>query len=477
MEGSGDAYQDPLVQRYASRDMSRIFSPNFKFRTWRALWIALAEAEKNLGLDITDAQIKELRAHKDEIDYERAGQLERELRHDVMAHVRAFGEQCPKAAPILHLGATSCFVGDNTDLIQMREAVALLRRRIVSVMAPLAKFASEHRSLVCLGFTHYQPAQPVTVGKRACLWLQDLLMDYRAAEEVFRGLPFRGVKGTTGTQASFLRLFEGDGRKVKELDRMVARKMGFEKSFPVTGQTYPRKVDVWVLGVALQVAVSAQKFANDIRLLANLKEIEEPFEKSQVGSSAMAYKRNPMRAERMTALARFVIQQYSNTAVTAAEQWLERTLDDSANRRLVIPQMFLAADAILLLYQNIAGGLVVYPEMIARHLADELPFMATENILMAGVKAGGNRQVLHEKIRSHCHEAARRVKVKGGSNDLLKRLKGDAAFKNVDIDAEVVPGRFIGRAAEQVDEFLSEEIKPILDANSDAPDDGAEVLV
>ncbi|MDP6379939.1 MAG: adenylosuccinate lyase [Phycisphaerae bacterium] len=477
MKGEYDVYQNPLVKRYAGRQMCHLFSPNFKFRTWRRLWIALAEAECELGLPISAEQINELKKHEGQIDFGRAAEIERELRHDVMAHVRLFGEQCPKAAGILHLGATSCFVGDNADLIQMRDALDIIRGRILSVMSRLSSFAREHRSLPCLGFTHFQPAQLVTVGKRACLWLQDLLMDYYAIESLRKGFRFRGVKGTTGTQASFLRLFEGDHEKVKRLDRLVAEKMGFDESFPITGPTYPRKLDGYTVSMLAQIAAGAQKFSGDMRLLANRKEMEEPFEKSQVGSSAMAYKRNPMRSERMTSLARFVISLQSSATVTAAEQWLERTLDDSANRRLVIPQAFLATDAILLIYQNVVEGIVVYPEMLARHVREELPFMATENILMAATKAGGDRQELHESLRRHCQDAAYNVKVKGGANDLLERLKADAAFDGVDIDEELEPSRFVGRAPEQVEEFLAEHVKPVLDANRDLLDADADVRV
>jgi adenylosuccinate lyase len=445
--------------------MAALWSPARKIRTWRRLWIALAEAEKELGLGITDQQIAEMSRHTDDVDFERAEELERELRHDVMAHVRAFAEQCPKAGPIIHLGATSCFVGDNADLVILREGLGLLRGRLLAVMDRLAGFAAEHAHLATLGFTHYQPAQLTTVGKRACLWLYDLLMDYRALEHALGELRFRGVKGTTGTQASFLRLFDGDHEKVRRLDRLVAEKMGFADVYSVTGQTYSRKVDYQVLTVLSGLAQSAHKFANDLRLLANRKELEEPFEEKQVGSSAMAYKRNPMRAERMTGLARVVMALVPAAAATAAEQWLERTLDDSATRRIVLAEAFLGADAVLRLYQNIAAGLVVYPKMCAKHVAEELPFMATENILMAAVKAGGDRQALHEKIRQHSHAAAKRVKLEGGENDLLSRLKADKAFAKVDIDAELDPARFVGRAPEQVEEFLAGEILPLLAAH------------
>jgi adenylosuccinate lyase len=462
-----EQFESPLVSRYASREMSQVFSPAARFRTWRRIWIALAESEKELGLDITDAQVAELRAHQDDINFERAEALEKELRHDVMAHVHAYGEQCPAAKAIIHLGATSCEVADNADLVAMRQGLELLERRLVTLISRLAKFAAEQRAVPALGFTHYQPAMLTTVGKRACLWLWDLVMDLEAVDFARLNLWFRGVKGTTGTQSSFLRLFDGDHAKVLALDTLVAGKMGFENVYPVTGQTYSRKVDAQVLGVLSGIAQTTHKFANDLRLLANLKEMEEPFEKSQIGSSAMAWKRNPMRCERMTGLARVVMSLAPAAAATAAEQWLERTLDDSAARRIVLGEGFLGADAILRLYQNVVEGLVVYPKIMARHIADELPMMATENILMAAVKAGGDRQALHERIRVHSHEAARQVKVEGGKNDLLDRLKEDPAFAKVDIDAELEPSRFIGRAPEQVDEFLAQYIRPILEANAD----------
>ena len=466
--GSYERFSSPLVSRYAGERMARFFSPAAKVRTWRRIWIALAEAQQELGLAITDEQLSQMRAHADAINFERAMELEHELRHDVMAHVRAFGEQCPAARPIIHLGATSCDVGDNADLVAIRGGLGVLAQRLVAAIERLARFADEHKALATLGFTHYQPAQLTTVGKRACLWLWDLVMDYEAVEAARTGLKFRGIKGTTGTQGSFLRLFDGDHEKVKRLEQMVAEKMGFAEVQPVTGQTYTRKVDSQVMAVLSGIAQSAHKFANDIRLLANQKEMEEPFETAQVGSSAMAYKRNPMRSERMTGLARVLIHLAPAAAATAAEQWLERTLDDSAARRIVLGEGFLAADGILRLYQNIVEGLVVYPKMIARHIAAELPFMATENVLMAAVKAGGDRQTLHEAIRRHSHQAARVVKIEGGENDLLERLKGDTAFANVDIDAELEPARFIGRAPQQVDEFLAAHVAPILDAHTGA---------
>ena len=476
-ESPYEQFDSPLVQRYAGREMLRLFSPAERFRTWRRLWIALAEAEKELGLAISDEQIAEMRRHVDDINFERAEALEKNLRHDIMAHVHAFGEQCPAARPIIHLGATSCDIADNADLAAMRGGLDLLERRLVTVIDRLARFAAEHRALPTLGFTHFQPAQLTTVGKRACLWLWDLVMDLETLQYVRENLWFRGIKGTTGTQASFLHLFDGDHKKVTELDRRVADKMGFDEVHPVTGQTYSRKVDARVMAALSGIAQSAHKFANDVRLLANQKEIEEPFEKSQVGSSAMAYKRNPMRSERMTALARVLMSLEPAAAATAAEQWLERTLDDSAARRIVLGEGFLAADAILRLYQNIVEGLVVYPQMITRHIAEELPFMATENILMAAVKAGGDRQTLHEAIRRHSQAAARRVKMEGGANDLLQRLKADPAFARVDIDTAMAPAAFIGRAPEQVDEFLADYVQPLLEANRDLIGTEAEIEV
>jgi len=460
-----DRFVSPLVSRYAGEAMLRIFSPAEKVRTWRRIWIALAEAQQELGLDITDEQLREMRAAAERIDFERAAELERDLRHDVMAHVHAFGEQAPAARPIIHLGATSCDIGDNADLVAMRRGLDVLSRRLAAVIRALSDFARAHRDLPVLGFTHYQPAQLTTLGKRACLWLWDLVLDYQAVTGARDGLRFRGIKGTTGTQGSFLRLFDGDHEKVERLERLVAEKLGFAEVQPVTGQTYTRKVDAQVTSVLSGIAQSAHKFANDLRLLANRKELEEPFETTQVGSSAMAYKRNPMRSERMTGLARVLLHLAPAAGATAAEQWLERTLDDSAARRLVLGEGFLLADAILRLYQNIAEGIVVYPKMIARHIEAELPFMAAENVLMAAVRAGGDRQTLHEAIRTHSQAAARRVKVEGRENDLLDRLKKDSLFANVDIDAEMEPSRFIGRAPEQVDAFLSEHVDPILSAH------------
>jgi len=463
--GPHDRFVSPLVSRYAGEAMLRIFSPAETVRTWRRIWIALAEAQQALGLDISDEQLGAMRAAADDIDFDRAADLERELRHDVMAHVHAFGEQAPAARGIIHLGATSCDVGDNADLVALRRGLDVLARRLAATIRALADFAREHRDLPVLGFTHYQPAQLTTLGKRAGLWLWDLALDYRAVTEARDGLRFRGIKGTTGTQASFLRLFDGDHAKVERLERMVAEAVGFRQVQPVTGQTYTRKVDAQITSVLAGIAQSAHKFANDLRLSANRKELEEPFETTQVGSSAMAYKRNPMRSERMTGLARVLLHLAPAADATAAEQWLERTLDDSAARRLVLGEGFLLADAILRLYQNIAEGIVVYPKMMARHIEAELPFMATENVLMAAVRAGGDRQTLHEAIRRHSQAAAREVKAEGRENDLLQRLKADPLFKAVDIDAELEPARFIGRAPEQVDALLEEHVAPILAAH------------
>jgi len=454
-------YQNPLVTRYASPRMSEIWSPKRKFSTWRRLWVALAEAQAELGLGITPEQIAQLKQHADNVDFDAAGQHERRLRHDVMAHVHAYGDQCPAARAIIHLGATSCFVTDNTDLILIREALELVRDRVAAVVDCLARFALAYRHLPCLAFTHMQPAQPTTVGKRACLWAYDLVLDLAEIEHRLRALKARGPKGTTGTQASFLQLFQGDHEKVRRLEQLVARKMGFDDCYPITGQTYPRKIDSQVLAVLSGVGQSAHKMATDLRLLAHRKEIEEPFEEEQIGSSAMAYKRNPMRSERICSLGRFVASLESSPAATLSTQWLERTLDDSANRRLVLPQAFLAVDAVLILYQNVAGGLVVYPKVIARNLEAELPFMATENILMAAVAAGGDRQDLHERIRRHSQAAAEVVKKEGGRNDLLERLSADEAFAKVDLARALDPAQFVGRAPQQVDEFIAQVVDPI----------------
>jgi len=470
-------YENPLISRYASREMSEIWSPQRKFSTWRKLWIALAEAEAELGLPIAPEQIAEMREHVDDIDFEAARQYEHRLRHDVMAHVRTFGDACPKAAGIIHLGATSCFVTDNTDLLLLRDSLLHVRRGVVGAIDLLARFAARYRDLPCLGFTHMQPAQPTTVGKRACLWAYDLVLDLAEIEHRIAALKALGSKGTTGTQASFLALFRGDHAKVRRLEDLVCRKIGFDAGYAVTGQTYPRKIDSQVLAVLSGIAQSAHKAATDLRLLAHRKEVEEPFESEQIGSSAMAYKRNPMRSERICSLARFVMSLESSAAATLATQWLERTLDDSANRRLVLPQAFLAADAVLILYQNVAEGLVVYPKVIAAHLDAELPFMATENILMAAVATGGDRQELHERIRRHSQAAAAVVKQEGGRNDLIERLRGDAAFDEVDLDAVTAPSEFVGRAPEQVDEFLAEVVEPIRTRYPDDLGGRAEVCV
>ncbi len=463
-----DQYDNPLVARYASAEMSRLWSPQRKFRTWRQLWVYLAEAEADLGLTISKAQIEALRAKIDTIDFDAAARYERKLRHDVMAHVHAYGDDCPEARGIIHLGATSCYVTDNTDLILLRESLELVRSRLVAAIDRLATFAERTRSLACLGFTHFQPAQPTTMGKRACLWAYDLVQDLDEVEYRLASLKARGVKGTTGTQASFLELFAGDHEKVRELDRRVAAKMGFADSYPVTGQTYSRKVDAQIMATLSGIAQSAQKAATDWRLLQSRKELEEPFERDQIGSSAMAYKRNPMRSERICGLARFVISLESSAAETTATQWLERTLDDSANRRLTLPQALLAIDAILILYENVASGFVAYPQVIAKHLAEELPFMATENILMAATSAGGDRQDLHERIRQHSHAAGAVVKQEGKPNDLLARIKADKAFAGVNLDTALDPARFVGRAPEQVDEFLATVVAPIRERYCDA---------
>ena len=474
-----DKYISPLGQRYASEEMQRIFSNDKKFRTWRRLWIALAESEKELGLAITQEQIDELKAHAEDINYDVAREREKIVRHDVMSHVYAYGQQCPNAKGIIHLGATSCFVGDNTDLIVMYEALELVKKKLVNVLAELKKFALEHKDLPVLAFTHCQPAQPTTLGKRAAIWAQDLLLDYEELCFLLENKKLRGCKGTTGTQASFMELFDNDEAKVKQLDQMVAQKMGYEKSFAVSTQTYSRKVDSRILNALGSIAQSAHKFSNDIRLLQNLKEVEEPFEKGQIGSSAMAYKRNPMRSERMASLANYVIADTLNPAITAATQWFERTLDDSANKRISIPEAFLAVDGILDLYLNITDGLVVYPKVIESHLMKELPFMATEMILMDAVKAGGDRQELHERIRVHSMAAGRVVKEEGLENDLLNRIAEDALFPmNMEqLKAIMSPINFVGRAPSQTVEFFSECIDPILEAEKDALGLHAEINV
>ena len=461
-------YENPLSQRYASREMNANWSPQKKFSTWRRLWLALARAQQELGLNISDEQLAEMEHYLDDINYEVAEAKEKQLRHDVMSHVHAFGEQCPLARPIIHLGATSCYVGDNTDLIQLRDGMIIVRDKLVTVIRRLRDFADIHKTLPTLGFTHFQPAQLTTVGKRATLWLYDFLLDLQGVQQILANLPFRGVKGTTGTQASFLALFEGDHAKVAALDARVAELMDFKQTVPVCGQTYSRKYDYQVLAVLSGIAQSAAKMGSDIRLLAHLKEIEEPFGKSQIGSSAMAYKRNPMRCERVCSLARFVISLTDNAAHTHANQWMERTLDDSANRRLSLPQGFLGTDVILSTLANVAGGLLVWPKVIARHIEQELPFMATENIIMACVKAGGDRQDLHEAIRQHSMTASKRVKQEGGPNNLLELISKDPIFAPVhdQLDELVDPSRFIGRAPEQVSSFLENQIDPAL-ANFD----------
>ncbi|MCR0203903.1 adenylosuccinate lyase [[Clostridium] innocuum] len=474
-----DRYVSPLGQRYASEEMQRIFSNDMKFRTWRKLWIALAESEKELGLDITQEQIEELKVHAEDINYDVAKEREKIVRHDVMSHVYAYGQQCPNAKGIIHLGATSCFVGDNTDLIVMYEALELIKKKLVNVLAELEKFALAHKDLPVLAFTHFQPAQPTTLGKRAAIWAQDLLLDYEELCFLLENKKLRGCKGTTGTQASFMELFDNDEAKVKQLDQMVAQKMGYEKSFPVSTQTYSRKVDSRILNALGSIAQSAHKFSNDIRLLQNLKEVEEPFEKGQIGSSAMAYKRNPMRSERMASLANYVIADTLNPAITAATQWFERTLDDSANKRISIPEAFLAVDGILDLYLNITDGLVVYPKVIEAHLMKELPFMATEMILMDAVKAGGDRQELHERIRVHSMAAGKVVKEEGLDNDLLERIAADDMFPmNMEqLKAIMSPINFVGRAPSQTAEFFNECIDPILEAEKDALGLHAEINV
>ena len=463
---STETYNNPLITRYASKTMSEIFSEQKRIELFRKLWIALAESEKELGLSISDEQLNEMRAHIHDINFDVASEREKIVRHDVMAHIYAYGIQCPNAAPIIHLGATSCFVTDNADVIIYKNALELIKNKIVSVMQQLADFAVKYRKMPTLGFTHLQPAQLVTVGKRACLWLQDLYLDYFEMEHLISNLKLRGVKGTTGTQASFMELFDGDGKKVKELEKKVIQKMGFKSAFDVSGQTYTRKLDYNITSVLSMVAQSAYKFSNDMRILQNMKEIEEPFEKQQIGSSAMAYKRNPMRSERLSSLSRFLISLPINTAITASTQWFERTLDDSANRRIVMGQAFLATDAILELYFNIVSGLVVYPKVIKKHVMNELPFMATENILMESVKCGGNRQELHERIRIHSMEAGKQVKIFGKSNDLLLRIKNDTAFGCISDRIEEItkPEKFIGRAPEQVTDFIK-KIRPILSKN------------
>ena len=464
-----DRYVSPLSERYASKEMQYIFSPDMKFRTWRKLWIALAETERELGLNITQEQIDEMKAHADDINYDVAKERERQVRHDVMSHVYAFGVQCPKAKGIIHLGATSCYVGDNTDIIVMTEALKLVRKKLVNVIAELSKFAAQYKDQPTLAFTHFQPAQPTTVGKRATLWTQEFLMDLEDLEYVLSTMKLLGSKGTTGTQASFLELFDGDQETIDKIDPMIAEKMGFRECYPVSGQTYSRKVDTRVVNVLAGIAASAHKMSNDIRLLQHLKEVEEPFEKSQIGSSAMAYKRNPMRSERIASLSRYVMIDALNPAITSATQWFERTLDDSANKRLSVPEGFLAIDGILDLCLNVVDGLVVYPKVIEKRLMSELPFMATENIMMDAVKAGGDRQELHERIRELSMEAGKNVKVEGKDNNLLELIAADPAFNLTleDLQKSMDPSRYTGRAKEQTEAFIANVVQPVLDAHKD----------
>ena len=464
MERNRDGYTSPLSTRYASKEMQYLFSDNNKFRTWRRLWIALAKAEHQLGLNVTQEQIDQLEAHAEDVNYDVAEAREKLVRHDVMSHVYAYGQQCPDAEAIIHLGATSCYVGDNTDILILRDASNLVLRTCAQVLRNLSKFAEEYKNLPCLAYTHLQPAQLTTVGKRATLWMNELVMDMENLEFQVSQLRLRGAKGTTGTQASFMELFEGDEEKVKELEKLVAQQMGFEKCVAVSGQTYSRKTDAYVLAALSGVAQSACKFANDLRILQSFEEMEEPFEKNQIGSSAMPYKRNPMRSERICALARYVIQDGVNPAMTAATQWFERTLDDSANKRIAVAEAFLAVDAILEIYINVTAGLVVYDRVVNRRVMEKLPFMATENIMMEAVKRGGNRQELHEALREHSHAAARKVKLEGGQNDLIDRIVADPLFplSREEIDAQMAPEKYVGRAPSQVTEFLRDEIAPLL---------------
>ena len=476
---SYDRYVSPLSERYASKEMQYVFSPDKKFKTWRRLWIALAETEKELGLSITQEQIDELKAHAEDINYEVAKEREKVVRHDVMSHVYAYGQQCPKAKGIIHLGATSCYVGDNTDIIVMSEALEIVRKKLINVIAELAKFADNYKNQPTLAFTHFQPAQPTTVGKRATLWMQEFLMDLQDLEYVKSTLKLLGSKGTTGTQASFLELFDGDQEKIDQIDPMIAKKLGFEACYPVSGQTYSRKVDTRVLNVLAGIAASAHKFSNDIRLLQHLKEVEEPFEKTQIGSSAMADKRNPMRSERIASLSRYVMIDALNPAITSATQWFERTLDDSANKRLSVPEGFLAIDGILDLCLNVVDGLVVYPKVIEKRLMSELPFMATENIMMDAVKAGGDRQELHERIRELSMEAGRNVKEKGLDNNLLDLIAADPAFglNEEELKKTMDPAKYVGRAPLQVENFLKKVVDPVLEANKDVLGMTAEINV
>ena len=476
---STDRYVSPLSERYASKEMQYIFSPDMKSRTWRKLWIALAETEKELGLNITDEQIEELKAHAEDINYDVAKERERLVRHDVMSHVYAYGVQCPKAKGVIHLGATSCYVGDNTDIIVMTEALKLVKKKLVNVLAELAKFADEYKNQPTLAFTHFQPAQPTTVGKRATLWMQEFCLDLEDLDYVLGSMKLLGSKGTTGTQASFLELFDGDQETIDKIDPMIAKKMGFKECYPVSGQTYSRKVDTRVINVLAGIAASAHKFSNDIRLLQHLKEVEEPFEKTQIGSSAMAYKRNPMRSERIASLSRYVMVDALNPAITSATQWFERTLDDSANKRLSVPEGFLAIDGILDLCLNVVDGLVVYPKVIEKHMMAELPFMATENIMMDAVKAGGDRQELHERIRVLSMEAGKHVKEEGKENNLLELIAADPAFNMTleELQKSMEPSRYVGRAPRQVDNFLKNVVNPILEENKELLGVKAEILV
>ena len=476
---STDRYVSPLSERYASKEMQYIFSPDMKFRTWRRLWIALAETEKELGLNITQEQIDELKAHGEDINYDVAKERERQVRHDVMSHVYAYGVQCPKAKGIIHLGATSCYVGDNTDIIVMTEALKLVKKKLVNVIAELSAFADKYKDQPTLAFTHFQPAQPTTVGKRATLWTQEFLLDLEDLEYVLGTMKLLGSKGTTGTQASFLELFDGDQETIDKIDPMIAEKMGFKECYPVSGQTYSRKVDTRVANILAGIAASAHKMSNDIRLLQHLKEVEEPFEKSQIGSSAMAYKRNPMRSERIASLSRYVMVDALNPAITSATQWFERTLDDSANKRLSIPEGFLAIDGILDLCLNVVDGLVVYPKVIEKHMMAELPFMATENIMMDAVKAGGDRQELHERIRELSMEAGKTVKVEGKDNNLLELIAADPAFNLSleDLQRSMDPKKYIGRAKEQTERFVNTVVQPILDSHKELLGVKAEINV
>ena len=476
---STDRYSSPLSERYASKEMQYIFSQDMKFRTWRRLWIALAETEKELGLNITQEQIDELKAHVDDINYDVAKAREKEVRHDVMSHVYAYGVQCPKAKGIIHLGATSCYVGDNTDIIVMTEALKLVQKKLVNVIAELSKFADKYKDQPTLAFTHFQPAQPTTVGKRATLWTQEFMMDLEDLEYVLGTIKLLGSKGTTGTQASFLELFEGDQETIDKIDPMIAAKMGFKECYPVSGQTYSRKVDTRVVNVLAGIAASAHKMSNDIRLLQHLKEVEEPFEKSQIGSSAMAYKRNPMRSERIASLSRYVMVDALNPAITSATQWFERTLDDSANKRLSVPEGFLAIDGILDLCLNVVDGLVVYPKVIEKHMMAELPFMATENIMMDAVKAGGDRQELHERIRELSMEAGRNVKVEGKDNNLLELIAADPAFNLTleELQKTMDPKKYVGRAKEQTESFIAKVVNPVLDSHKEMLGMTAEINV